>query len=83
MIGVDINTEMERTSRIQTSILLLTFTITPFILHNYPITVLPLAFLGLFEGIVHIFFIKLFKCAKFYSPGMVTAEIQAIVTIIL
>ncbi len=83
MIGVDINTEMERASRIPTSILLLTFTITPFILHNYPITVLPLAFLGLFEGLVHIFFIKLFKCPKIYSPGMVTAEIQAIVTIIL
>lgn len=83
MIGVDINTEMERASRIPTSILLLTFTITPFILHNYPITILPLAFLGLFEGLVHIFFIKLFKCPKIYSPGMVTAEIQAIVTIIL
>ncbi|ARJ56111.1 HXXEE domain-containing protein [Campylobacter cuniculorum] len=83
MLGVDINIEQERASRIPTSILLLTFTITPFIFHNYPITILPLAFLGLFEGLVHIFFIKLFKCPKFYSPGMVTAEIQAIVTIIL
>ncbi len=83
MLGIDINTEMKRASRIPTSILLLTFTITPFILHNYPMTILPLAFLGLFEGIVHIFFIRLFKCPKVYSPGMVTAEIQAIVTIIL
>ncbi len=55
MLGVDINTEQERASRIPTSILLLTFTITPFVLYNYPITVLPLAFLGLFEGLVHIF----------------------------
>ncbi len=83
MISVDIKTEQERASRIPTSILLLTFTIAPFILHNYPITVLPLAFLGLFEELIHIFFIKLFKCPKLYSPGMVTAEIQAIVTIIL
>ncbi len=37
----------------------------------------------MFEGFVHIFAIKLFKCPKCYSPGFVTAEIQAIVTIIL
>ncbi len=83
MIGFDLTPEIKRASRIPTSILLLTFTITPFALHNYPITILPLAFLGLFEGFVHIFAIKLFKCPKFYSPGFVTAEIQAIVTIIL
>ena len=83
MIEVDINPEMKRVSRIPTSILLLTFTVTPFIFHNHPIAILPLAFLGLFEGFVHIFAIKLFKCPKFYSPGFVTAEIQAVVTIIL
>lgn len=83
MIEIDINSEIKRASRIPTSVLLLTFTITPFVLHNYPITILPIAFLGLFEGVVHIFAIKLFKCPKLYSPGFVTAEIQAVVTIIL
>lgn len=83
MLEIDINPEMKRLSRIPTSILLLAFTITPFILHNNPITILPLAFLGFFEGFVHIFAIKLFKCPKCYSPGFVTAEIQAVVTIIL
>lgn len=83
MLEINITVETKRASRIPTSILLLTFTITPFILHNHPITILPLAFLGLFEGFVHVFAIKLFKCPKFYSPGFVTAEIQAIVTIIL
>ena len=83
MIGVDINDEMKRASRIPTSILLLTFTITPFVLPQYPIAILPLAFLGLFEGFVHIFAIRLFRCPKCYSPGFVTAEIQAVVTIIL
>ena len=83
MIGVNINAEMKKASRIPTSILLLTFTLTPLILHKYPLAILPLAFLGLFEGIVHILAIKLFKCPKFYSPGFVTAEIQAIVSIIL
>ena len=83
MIGVNINAEMKKASRIPTSILLLTFTLTPLILHKYPLAILPLAFLGLFEGIVHILAIRLFKCPKFYSPGFVTAEIQAIVSIIL
>ena len=83
MIGVNINAEMKKASRIPTSILLLTFTLTPLILHRYPLAILPLAFLGLFEGIVHILAIRLFKCPKFYSPGLVTAEIQAIVSIIL
>ena len=83
MIGVNINADMKKASRIPTSILLLTFTLTPLILHKYPLAILPLAFLGLFEGIVHILAIRLFKCPKFYSPGLVTAEIQAIVSIAL
>ena len=83
MIGVKLNVDMKKMSRIPTSILLLTFTLTPLILHKYPLAILPLAFLGLFEGIVHILAIRLFKCPKFYSPGFVTAEIQAIVSIIL
>ncbi|MBO6102951.1 MAG: HXXEE domain-containing protein [Opitutales bacterium] len=83
MIGVEINEEMKRASRIPTSILLLAFTICPLVFHEYPIAILPIAFLGLFEGIVHIFAVKLFKCAKFYSPGLATAEIQAAVSIIL
>ena len=83
MIGIDLDEKMKRQSRIPTSILLLTFTMTPLVFHQYPITVLPLAFLGLFEGIVHIFAIRLFRCPRFYSPGLVTAEIQAIVSIVL
>ena len=83
MVKVDIDEKMKRQSRIPTSILLLTFTLIPLFFHQYPITVLPLAFLGLFEGFVHIFAIRLFRCQKFYSPGLVTAEIQAIVTIVL
>ncbi len=83
MLGVDISIEKKRASRIPTSILLLTFTIAPFVLPQYPAAILPLAFLGLFEGFVHIFAIRLFRCPKCYSPGFVTAEIQAIVTIVL
>lgn len=83
MLGFELTADIKKASRIPTSILLLTFTLTPLILHKYPLAILPLAFLGLFEGIIHILAIKLFKCPKFYSPGFVTAEIQAIVSIIL
>ncbi len=83
MLGFELTADLKKASRIPTGILLLTFTLTPLILHKYPLAILPLAFLGLFEGIIHILAIKLFKCPKFYSPGFVTAAIQAIVSIIL
>ena len=54
MLGIELTTDLKKASRIPTSILLLTFTLTPLVFHHYPLTVLPLAFLGLFEGIVHI-----------------------------
>ena len=81
MLGIEINEEIKRASRIPTSILLLTFTLVPFFLRDYPLALLPIAFLGLFEGFVHIFAIRLFRCPKFYSPGLVTAELQALFTI--
>lgn len=83
ILEINLTPELKKSSRIPTGVLLLVFTIVPFIFHNYPITILPIAFLGLFEGVVHIFAIKLFKSDKFYSPGLVTAELQAIVSIIL
>ncbi len=83
MLEVKITPEMKRASRIPTSILLLAFTVIPLIFPHHPITILPLAFLALFEGIVHILAIKLFKCPTCYSPGFVTAEMQAIVSIVL
>ena len=65
MIKVDIDEKMKRQSRIPTSILLLTFTLTPLIFHQYPITILPLAFLGLFEGFVHILLYVCFVARNF------------------
>lgn len=38
MLGVGISTEQERVSKIPTNIILLTFTIAPFIFYNYPKT---------------------------------------------
>ena len=83
IIEFDLTESYKRASRIYTSILLLAFTLTPFFAHQYPITILPLAFLGVLEGIVHIVAIKIFRCPKPYSPGMVTAELQFATSIAL
>ena len=83
IIEFDLTESYKRASRIYTSILLLAFTLTPFFAHQYPITILPLAFLGVLEGIVHIVAIKIFRCPKPYSPGMVTAELQFATSIVL
>ena len=78
MIEIDITEEQKRASRIPTSILLLAFTIIPFCLDNYVIPILVTAFLGVFEGIVHIFGIKLFHKKFPYTPGLVTAELELV-----
>ena len=83
IIEFDLTESYKRASRIYTSVLLLVFTLTPFFAHQYPITILPLAFLGVLEGIVHIVAIKIFRCPKPYSPGMVTAELQFATSIAL
>lgn len=83
IIEFDLTESYKRASRIYTSILLLAFTLTPFFAHQYPITILPLAFLGVLEGIVHIVAIIIFRCPKPYSPGMVTAELQFATSIAL
>ncbi len=82
VLDVKSNEELRRITRVPVDILLLIITIVPFCLDNYMIPILMTATLGIMEGVVHIGFIKLFKMDKFYSPGMVTAEIQFIVSVL-
>ncbi len=82
VLDVKSNEELRRITRVPVDILLLIITITPFCLDNYMIPILMTATLGIMEGVVHIGFIKLFRMDKFYSPGMVTAEIQFIVSVL-
>ncbi len=82
VLDVKSNEELTRITRVPVDILLLIITITPFCLDNYMIPILMTATLGIMEGIVHIGFIKLFRMDKFYSPGMITAEIQFIVSVL-
>lgn len=68
--------ETKRGSRLPAGIMLLVITLVPFFLDNYIILVLVPVFLGLFEGLVHIIFIKIGELDRPYSPGMVTAELE-------
>lgn len=83
MIGKDVPVETKRASRIPTGILLIAFTFVPFFWDNCVIFILVTATLGIFEGIVHIMGIRIFRLPKFYSPGMVTAELELLVSVVL
>ena len=83
MIGKDVPVETKRASRIPTGILLIAFTFVPFFWDDCVILILVTAVLGIFEGYVHLMAIRLFRLPKFYSPGLVTAELELLVSIAL
>ena len=83
MLGKDVSREQKLASRIPTSILLLVFTFVPFFWDDCVIFILVTAALGIFEGYVHLMAIRLFRLPKFYSPGLVTAELELLVSIAL
>ena len=83
MIGKDVPVETKRASRIPTGILLIAFTFVPFFWDNCVVFILVTATLGIFEGIVHMMAIRIFRLPKFYSPGMVTAELELLVSVVL
>lgn len=83
MIGKDVPAETKRASRIPTSILLLAFTFVPFFWDSCVVPILVTATLGIFEGYVHLMAIRLFRLPKCYSPGLVTAELELLVSVAL
>ncbi len=83
MLGKDVSKEQKLASRIPTSILLMAFTFVPFFWDNCVIFILVTAALGIFEGYVHLMAIRLFRLPKFYSPGMITAELELLVSVAL
>jgi hypothetical protein len=83
MLGKDVSQEQKLASRIPTSILLMAFTFVPFFWDDCVIFILVTAALGIFEGYVHLMAIRLFRLPKFYSPGLITAELELLVSIAL
>lgn len=83
MLGKDVSQEQKLASRIPTSILLMVFTFVPFFWDDCVIFILVTAALGIFEGYVHLMAIRLFRLPKFYSPGLITAELELLVSVAL
>lgn len=80
--GADnVSLEIKKGSRLYTGIYLLALTFVPFFAHGYVWLVLPAVFLGLWEGFIHIMGIKIFQRKKPYTPGMVTAECECLLSI--
>lgn len=76
--GLHADESQARASRIPTGILLLTFSLVPFFLDQHLLFFLVASDLCLFEGIIHIVGIRLAKMETPYTPGMVTAEAEAV-----
>ncbi|AND79112.1 HXXEE domain-containing protein [Streptococcus pantholopis] len=79
--GLHASEELHRASRIPTGILLLTFSLTPYLFDNQPVFLLVAMNLCIFEGIVHILAIRVANLGVPYSPGMITAELELILGI--
>lgn len=75
--------EVKRFSRVPTGIYLACLTFIPFFFSNHAWLLLPVGFLWIWEGIVHIIWIKAAKLDKPYTPWMVTAEIECILAILM
>lgn len=76
-----ITPELIRYSRVVTSIYLVVLTFVPFFCSNHARLIIPAWCLGIFEWIVHIVFIYAARLKKPYSPWMITAEIELILSI--
>ena len=74
----NVDDETARASRLVTSVLIFALTIVPFFLGDvYPMFAIAVATFCIFEGFIHIFGIRIFRLKRFYTPGMVTAEVEA------
>lgn len=83
LIRVSISNELKRASRLPCGIFLLLLSVIPFIYDRYPMVTMIVATFGIIEGVVHTVGIRLFRVRGFYTPGMVTAWLEMLVSVIL
>ncbi len=72
-----------RESRIGVYLLLTVLLFPPYFAHAHVWLVLPVVYLGIFEGLAHTLVIFAFKLNRRYTPGMITALCQITVSIIV
>lgn len=83
LVGIKVDDEMSRTSRIPAGILLLTLSIVPFVFDTTPLITIAVATFGIIECFVHTLGIRLFHTKRFYTPGMVTAWLEFVVSVMM
>lgn len=83
LIGVQVSDETKRASRIPAGILLLLLSILPFVYHDVPLITMAVATFGIIEGFVHTIGIRLFRMKHFYTPGMATAWLELVISILM
>ena len=83
LVGIRVDDEMSRASRIPAGILLLTLSIVPFVFDTTPLIIVAVATFGFIECFVHTMGIRLFRMKRFYTPGMVTAWLEFIVSVMM
>ena len=83
LVGIRVDEEMSRASRIPAGILLLTLSIVPFVFDTTPLIIVAVATFGFIECFVHTMGIRLFRMKRFYTPGMVTAWLEFVVSVMM
>ena len=83
LVGIKVDDEMSRASRIPAGILLLTLSIVPFVFDTTPLIIVAVATFGFIECFVHTMGIRLFRMKRFYTPGMVTAWLEFVVSVMI
>lgn len=83
LVGIKVDDEMSRASRIPAGILLLTLSIVPFVFDTTPLIIVAVATFGFIECFVHTMGIRLFLMKRFYTPGMVTAWLELVVSVMM
>lgn len=83
LIQKDVDNDTKRASRLPAGIFLLVLTVIPFIFSGKTVIIVALATFGIIEGVVHTVGIRLFRTKRFYTPGMATAWLEFVVSIIM
>ena len=83
LVGIRVDEDMSRASRIPAGILLLTLSIVPFVFDTTPLIIVAVATFGFIECFVHTMGIRLFRMKRFYTPGMVTAWLEFVVSVMM
>ena len=83
LTGIQVSDETKRASRIPAGILLLLLTVVPLVCHDIPLITMVVATFGIIERVVHTIGIRLFRMKHFYTPGMVTAWLELVVSLLM